>query len=733
MTVVRVILPVPLTQTFDYLLPDDMPRPVPGARVIVPFGRQKQAVGIVAELAETSTFSPEKLKPVIACPDDDTLFPGDLWPLLNWAAQYYHYPLGEVLFHAMPILLRQGKEAAFAPLWCWEVTPEGHEIDIHTLKRSPKQQQALACLRRQSVYRHQTAEYELSESALQGLKKKNLITLKDVQPESKPWQPGFAVTGERLKLNTEQATAVGAIRAEQHQFSPWLLDGVTGSGKTEVYLSVLENILAEGRQALVLVPEIGLTPQTIARFRARFQAPVDILHSGMNDSERLAVWLRAKRGDTAIVIGTRSALFTPFTSLGIIIIDEEHDGSYKQQDGWRYHARDLAVFRAKKNDIPVVMGTATPSLETLFNVRQKKYKILPLTHRAGNAQLADQHLLDLKGLPLTAGLSQPLIKRIRHHLAADNQIILFLNRRGFSPAMLCHECGWIAECPRCDHFYTLHQNHRMLRCHQCDSQRPVPKQCPQCGSTQLVPVGLGTEQLEESITPLFPDVPVTRLDRDTTSRKGELEQHLADVHQGGARILIGTQMLAKGHHFPDVTLVALLDVDGALFSGDFRAAERFAQLYTQVSGRAGRAGKRGEVILQTHHPEHPLLTVLLEKGYAAFAAQALNERQSVCLPPYTSQVMIRAEDQNNQRANAFLQTVRQLFESHPLRDEHFWLMGPLPAIQAKRGGRFRWQLLLQHPSRSQLQKIVAQAIPYIQQMPESRKVRWNVDVDPTDG
>ncbi|MEG0279212.1 MAG: primosomal protein N' [Morganella sp. (in: enterobacteria)] len=733
MTVVRVILPVPLTQTFDYLLPDNLPRPVAGARVIVPFGRQKQAVGIVAELAESSTFSPEKLKAVTECPDDDTLFPGDLWPLLNWAAQYYHYPLGEVLFHAMPILLRQGKEAAFTPLWRWEVTPEGAEIDIHTLKRSPKQQQALACLRRQPVYRHQTGEYELSDSALQGLKKKALIALNDVQPEAKDWRADFTVTGERLKLNTEQATAVGAIRAEQHQFSPWLLDGVTGSGKTEVYLSVLENVLAEGRQALVLVPEIGLTPQTISRFRARFQAPVDILHSGMNDSERLAVWLRAKRGDTAIVIGTRSSLFTPFASLGIIIIDEEHDGSYKQQDGWRYHARDLAVFRAKKNNIPIVMGTATPSLETLCNVRQKKYRLLPLTQRAGNAQLADQHLLDLKGLPLTTGLSQPLIKRIRHHLAADNQVILFLNRRGYSPTLLCHECGWIAECPRCDHFYTLHQNHRMLRCHQCDSQRPVPKQCPECGSTQLVPVGLGTEQLEDGITPLFPDIPVTRLDRDTTSRKGELEQHLAAVHQGGARILIGTQMLAKGHHFPDVTLVALLDVDGALFSGDFRAAERFAQLYTQVSGRAGRAGKRGEVILQTHHPEHPLLTVLLDKGYGAFAVQALNERQSVRLPPYTSQVMIRAEDQNNQRAGAFLQTVRQLFESHPLRDEHFWLMGPLPAIQAKRGGRFRWQLLLQHPSRSQLQKIVAQAIPHIQQLPESRKVRWNVDVDPTDG
>ncbi len=459
---------------------------------------------------------------------------------------------------------------------------------------------------------------------------------------------------------------------------------------------------------------------------------MDILHSGMNDSERLAVWLRAKRGETAIVIGTRSALFTPFTSLGIIIIDEEHDGSYKQQDGWRYHARDLAVFRAKKNDIPIVMGTATPSLETLFNVRQKKYKVLPLTQRAGNAQLADQHLLDLKGLPLTSGLSQPLIKRIRHHLAADNQVILFLNRRGFALAMLCHECGWIAECPRCDHFYTLHQNHRMLRCHQCDSQRPYRNSARSAAPHSWCRSGWAPNSWRRA------SPRCSGYSGHAAGSRYHQPQRRAGAASGGCasgRCPYPDRYSDAGQRasLPDVTLVALLDVDGALFSGDFRAAERFAQLYTQVSGRAGRAGKRGEVILQTHHPEHPLLTVLLEKGYAAFAAQALNERQSVCLPPYTSQVMIRAEDQNNQRANAFLQTVRQLFESHPLRDEHFWLMGPLPAIQAKRGGRFRWQLLLQHPSRSQLQKIVAQAIPYIQQMPESRKVRWNVDVDPTDG
>ncbi|CDG98873.1 primosomal protein N' (factor Y) directs replication fork assembly at D-loops, ATP-dependent [Xenorhabdus bovienii str. puntauvense] len=732
MTVVQVALPVPLTRSFDYLLPEGLPLPTTGVRVLVPFGK-RNAIGIVTGTAGSSEIPFEQLKPLAAILDAQPLFPDDLWQLLQWSACYYHYPLGEVLFHAMPVLLRQGKPAEFTPLWQWQVTEAGHEFPLEQLKRSVKQQQALASLRLKPIYRHQISELAFSESALQSLKKKALIDLHPIQPEAKNWHEQFQIIGERLQLNTEQTSAVGTVRAEDQVFSPWLLAGITGSGKTEVYLSVLENILAQGKQALILVPEIGLTPQTIRRFRERFNAPVDVLHSALNDSERLSVWLRAKRGDNAIVIGTRSALFTPFAHLGVIIIDEEHDSSYKQQEGWRYHARDLAVFRAKKEDIPIMMGTATPALETLFNVQQGKYRQLTLTQRAGEAKPAVQHLLDLKGLPLTVGLSQPLINRIGEHLKADNQVILFLNRRGYSPALLCHECGWIAECQRCDHYYTLHQNHRHLRCHHCDSQRPIPRQCPQCGTTHLIPVGLGTEQLEDGITKLFPDIPVTRIDRDTTSRKGALEQQLAAVHQGGARILIGTQMLAKGHHFPDVTLVVLLDVDGALFSADFRAAERFAQLYTQVSGRAGRAGKRGEVVLQTHHPEHPLLQVLLEKGYDAFARQAMEERQQVFLPPFASHILLRSEDHDNQQAPAFLQQMRQLFEHHALRDEHLWIMGPVPALQAKRGGRFRWQLLIQHPSRIFLQKMMAAIYPQIAALPQARKVKWNIDVDPTEG
>lgn len=730
MPVVHVALPVPLARTFDYLLPGHL-RPAVGGRVRVPFG-QRHAIGIVTGINEDSELPLDKLKSVAEVLDERSLFPESLWRILNWAIGYYHYPIGEVLFHALPILLRQGKPAEMTPLWQWFATEQGRVTVLDSLKRAPKQQQALAALLQGPVYRHQVVELSLADSALQALRAKGLCDLRASRPADSDWRASYRVEGERLRLNTEQATAVGAIRSEDERFAAWLLAGVTGSGKTEVYLTVLENILAKGKQALILVPEIGLTPQTIARFRERFHAPVDVLHSALNDSERMAVWLKARSGETAIVIGTRSALFTPFARLGIIVIDEEHDSSYKQHEGWRYHARDLAVFRAREENIPIVLGSATPALETLYNVQLKKYRNLTLGKRAGNARPATQQLLDLKGQALTNGMSQPLLKKMRVHLDAGNQVMLFLNRRGFAPALLCHECGWIAECQRCDHYYTIHQQQRLMRCHHCDSQRPIPSQCPRCGSTQLVPVGLGTEQLEETLTVLFPATPITRVDRDTTSRKGALEQHLAEVHKGGARILIGTQMLAKGHHFPDVTLVSLLDVDGALFSADFRSAERFAQLYTQVSGRAGRAGKPGEVFLQTHHPDHPLLQVLLHEGYMAFALQALAERQTVLLPPFTSHILFRAEDHDNQQARQFLERLRQLLDASPLRDEATWLMGPIPALQPKRGGRFRWQLLLQHPSRVQLQHLVAASLPLVGTMTQARKVKWSLDVDPTD-
>lgn len=730
MPVAQVAIPVPLSQTFDYVLPEGMSADT-GHRVRVPFGNQ-QRIGIITAISEHSALPLSELKPITEVLDSESVFTSDIWQLLLWAADYYHHPIGEVLFHALPVLLRQGKPGSIAPLQYWFVTEQGERVNLNSLKRAPRQQQALAALRQGKIYRHQVTELALVQSALQALRDKGLCDLACEAPSVSDWRSHFVRGGEKLRLNSEQATATGAITSEADRFSPWLLAGITGSGKTEVYLSVLENVLAQGRQALVMVPEIGLTPQTIARFRQRFNVPVEVLHSGLNDSERLTAWLKAKNGEAAIVIGTRSSLFTPFQDLGVIVIDEEHDSSYKQQEGWRYHARDLAVWRAHHQQIPIILGSATPALETLYNVRLGKYRQLQLTQRAGNASLARQQVLDLKGVPLQAGLSPALLARMRQHLQDDNQVMLFLNRRGFAPALLCHDCGWIAECPRCESYYTLHQAQQQLRCHHCDSQRPIPRQCPSCGSTHLMPVGLGTEQLEQALAPLFPGVPLSRIDRDTTSRKGALEQYLADIHRGGARILIGTQMLAKGHHFPDVTLVSLLDVDSALFSADFRAAERFAQLYTQVAGRAGRAGKQGEVILQTHHPEHPLLQTLLYKGYDAFAQQALAERQAMRLPPWTSHILLRAEDHNNQQAPLFLQKLRHLLQSDALSDDKLWILGPVPAQAPKRAGRWRWQLLLQHPSRIRLQQIAHNMLTLINRVPEARKVKWSLDVDPTE-
>lgn len=731
--VVHVALPVPLTRTFDYLLPLGSPPPISGTRVCVCLGNRK-TIGIVINYSNISAIPLDKLKTIDNTLDTISLFSPSLWRTLHWASDYYHFPIGEVLFHALPILLRKGKPLESLLQEKWFATVKGHATPLESLKCAPKQQQALAFLKHRSIYRNQVRLLKLMKSTLQALRKKGLIDLR-CEPNPFPcWQTNLSTPSSKqpLLLNIQQASAVKAIRAKEEQFVTWLLSGITGSGKTEVYISVLKGIIEKGKQALVLVPEISLTNQTVTCFRERFNVPVDVLHSRLNNRERLAVWIRARKGEVAIVIGTRSALFTPFKRLGVIIIDEEHDSSYKQKEGWRYHARDLAVLCAKIENIPIVLGSATPALETLYNVQRGKYRQLTLSQRAGASKPAVMHLIDLKGIQLKIGMSPLLLKSIQNHLQHSNQVMLFLNRRGYAPVLLCHECAWIAECHSCDHYYTLHQNQRHMRCHRCNSQISIFQQCPKCKSTQLVSIGIGTERLESGLASLFPETPITRIDRDTINLKGSLERHLSDIHRGKSRILVGTQMLAKGHHFPDITLVALLDVDGALFSRNFRAAEHFAQLYTQVSGRSGRAGKQGEVILQTHYPEHPLLQLLLNEGYDAFAKQALAERNSAFLPPYTHHIIIRADDHNNHQAAHFLQQLRNWLERSSLKDAALWILGPAPAIHAKCSGRFFWQLLLQHTSRQTLQKLAKNLLQLISTLPQARKIKWVLDVDPID-
>ncbi|MDP2573165.1 primosomal protein N' [Vibrio penaeicida] len=728
-SIARVALPVPLDKQFDYLIAPHQ-FPVIGGRVSVPFGRQT-LVGIVTELVSQSEFPVHQLKGIKEVLDESPVWQGSLYALLQWCSQFYLYPLGDTLANAMPALLRKGKPANFSTLKEWVITSSGKDQIMSGFGRAVQQAKAMHLLANGSVPHQVMLDNEISSQVLKALQEKDWVEQIESKPVAVDWTKQVESTEEKPKLNEEQSVAIAAVNSHQ-DFGCFLVEGVTGSGKTEVYLNMIKPVLDKGKQALVLVPEIGLTPQTINRFKRRFNVPVEVIHSGLNDTERLNAWLAARDKHAGIVIGTRSALLTPFADLGIIIVDEEHDASYKQQDSLRYHARDVAVMRAAKEKIPVILGSATPALETLHNALNGKYHHLTLANRAGAAMPTTNKVLDVKGLYLESGLSAPLIAEMRKHLTAGNQVMLFLNRRGYSPALMCHECGWIAECHRCDAYYTFHQNSREMRCHHCGAQHPVLHQCQGCGSTQLVSVGVGTEQLEEQLASLFPEFKAIRIDRDSTRRKGSLESALKSIRNNEYQILIGTQMLAKGHHFPDVTLVALIDVDSSLYSSDFRASERLAQLFIQVAGRAGRASKAGEVILQTHHPEHQLLQALLHKGYGHFAQTALEERKLALLPPYTFLTLFRAEANHAETGEQFLRQVRQTIESNPVFNNECMVLGPMPAPLARRAGKSRWQLILQAPSRSLMQKLLYSSKVVIDALPLAKKVRWTTDIEPQD-
>ncbi|MFK3619436.1 primosomal protein N' [Pasteurella multocida] len=735
MQLIRVALAVPLYRFFDYLLPPELDAVI-GGRVVVPFGRQ-QRVGIVVALPVETEVETAQLKSVIEVLDTQSLFNQDMWQLLHWAAGYYQTALGEVLFQALPVKLRQGESAVEKAKIFWQLTEGGlqalaQHTDSGEFKRAKKQLEVLIALSQTPL---EKGNNPFNSAIFSTLKQKDYVEEVEVQPQLHAWQTDFTdkpmVNEEnRLRLNKQQALAFSQLVFHQG-FAVWLLDGVTGSGKTEIYLQLIEEVLKKGKQVLVLVPEIGLTPQTVQRFVARFHVVIDVLHSNLNDTQRLAVWQRARTGQSAVVIGTRSALFTQFADLGLIVIDEEHDASFKQQDNFRYHARDLSVVLAKQLNIPVLMGSATPSLESLNNVHNGKYRHIILSNRAGNAALLRHSVIDLKQQVVRNGLSEALLQRMEKHLQKGNQVLLFLNRRGFAPVMLCHECGWIAECQHCEKPYTYHQHQRALRCHHCAAQKPIPRQCEHCGSTHLITTGLGTEQLEQTLASRFPQYQITRIDRDSTARKGKLEDYLTDIQQGKSQILIGTQMLAKGHHFPNVTLVALVNVDSALFSLDFRAEERLAQLYVQVAGRAGRVEKQGEVVLQTHYPDHPLLQRLLQQGYADFAEYALQLRQKMGLPPFSAQALFKAQSRHSEDAEQVLQQVAEYFYTWNQSSQcAIQILGPIAAPFSKKAGQYRWQLLLQHPSRAQLHHALSafQATSTI----KFGSVRCVLDVDPID-
>lgn len=543
-------------------------------------------------------------------------------------------------------------------------------------------------------------------------KKKNIfITEKTIEP---------------LTLNQKQQEAVDKILETQNQFNVFLLEGVTGSGKTEVYSQVIAEFIKKDQQALLLVPEIGLTPQTIQQFRDRFAVPIVTFHSAMTEKERLESWLAAKSGEAKIIIGTRSGIFAPLPNLGLIVIDEEHDLSFKQQEGFRYHARDLSIMRAYFENIPIVLGSATPSLETLYNAKQGRYHWLKLPERVGKASLPEFQILDIRNLSLEQGLSQPLLNEMEHHLRQGNQVMLFLNRRGYAPVLMCHSCGWIAMCPRCDARLTYHYGIASLHCHHCDTQKKMLRQCESCHSKEFVPIGQGTERLETTLKDYFSKYSLVRIDRDTTRKKGSMENLLDQITQGEHQILIGTQMLAKGHHFPNVTLVAIVDADAGFFSSDFRSLERMGQLLLQVSGRAGREEKAGKVIIQTYHPDHPLLHQLINNPYAFFAETLLEERIQAKLPPSVFFALFRAEAHQVNQATDFLHAVKKMF----MENKKIQLLGPIPAPMARKSGRFRMQLLLQAEQRVLLQNMLKSTVPNIEKLRQRQQVRWSLDIDP---
>ncbi|MCL1078887.1 primosomal protein N' [Parashewanella spongiae] len=727
-TFVEIALPVPLRRNFSYRLPENIQGDVCiGARVKVPFGPQ-QLIGLVLSLTNECDVPENKIKFITAVLDDKPLLPSSLSKLCDWAAGYYFCSHGQMLSQALPVALRKGADSQQGTISELQLTHTGLALDFDTLKRSPAQKRLLETLKTQPLTQLEFNDLELSKAALKATRDKGWVEQIERQIQTDlTWRSHLTLLEAPHRLNKEQAVAVATL-SNQDGYHCSLLEGVTGSGKTEVYLAVLESVLKQGKQALILVPEIGLTPQTISRFKRRFDVTVAVMHSALTDKQRLEAWQLARSGEAVIIIGTRSALFSPMPYPGIIILDEEHDSSFKQQEGVKYHARDLAVMRGHIENIPVILGSATPSLETLQNALNGRYQHLSLTHRAGVAEKVRQGIIDIRNQPLKAGMSAALINEIRIHLDSGNQVLLFLNRRGFSPALLCHECGHLHECDRCDAFFTVHQGLNEIRCHHCGNQYAIPKQCHQCGSTMLIGQGIGTEQLEQALQNEFPNYPVVRIDRDSTRRKGSLESHLNAIHKGEFKILVGTQMLAKGHHFPDVTLVGLLDVDGALFSADFRAPERFGQLYTQVAGRAGRATKPGTVLLQTHQSDNPLLRDLLNRGYGEFARSQLNERQQALLPPAWHMVLIRAEAHNAEDADAFLHKLGQLLP----QNEACEIIGPMPAPMDRKAGKFRRHLMFQCKHRKMLQQAFSHAQTQAELLPEAKKCRWSIDRDPQD-
>ena len=722
--VVQVAVPRPLRRTFDYAA--SSPGALsPGTRVRVPFAGT-HVVGIVAGVGDVSPFALKEIDEVL---DQTPILSSDLVDLAAWLASYYHHPIGAVYATMLPAKARRGAPAEPVSEVTWQAVEDAEASEL--LKRAPKQRLAYERLQQLGgVLDSELKGLGFVRRHIAALRGRGLVRARPLAPCYSAGDPC-----SHLRPTAAQAAAIEAISASLGSAATHLLDGVTGSGKTEVYLQVIGEVLRQGRQALVLVPEIALAPQTTARFKERFGAAAT-LHSAVSDAQRFDIWCKCASGAHKVLIGTRSAIFTPFADLGVIIVDEEHDGSFKQGDGLRYSARDVAVKRGRMLSIPVVLGSATPSLESLQNVRLGRYQYAALKERAGGALMPTFRLLDIRGQRLDRGLCEPLHDVMAHHLGANNQVLVFLNRRGYAPALLCAKCAWRAQCDHCDAKLTYHRAHRarhqdlrhevagQLRCHHCDWRCAAPSRCPSCGATELTPVGTGTQRAEEALVERYPNVPLYRIDRDTTRSARRFAADLAALRSGAPAILVGTQMLAKGHHFPNVTLVAILDADSGFLSADFRGPERTAQLIIQVAGRAGRALRAGEVCIQTFDPDNANLTALIGAGYGAFARNELELRAAAHMPPFAALAVIRADSESETGAATLLGEAREVIEGDEVE-----VLGPAPAPIARRADRHRFQLLALASRRADLRRALTRLEDAA---PKAPGVRWAIDVDPVD-
>ena len=727
MTYVRVALDVPLDRLFDYRC-DDARDDAVGRLVVVPFGRGRK-VGVVIAVSNRTDVADERIRPVLRVVRDLPALPAATLDLLRFCHRYYHHPLGATVANALPTALRRPDGTALGPRVGYRPAPDPEGVDRKVVPTRAVAQHALLTLihaRGVLPVAEVTASGPSAVRAARLLLKAGWIGQCAVAEPDEP-VPGAATASMAaatpLNATPSQRLVVETVRATFGTFRCHLLHGVTGSGKTEVYLQLIEAALALGHQALLLVPEINLTPQLEAALEQRFgRERLVTLHSGVAEGERLQRWLRAVRGQAAIVAGTRLAIFTPLPRLGLVIVDEEHDGSYKQQEGLRYSARDAAVFLAKARSIPVLLGSATPSLESYAAARSGRYALLELPTRAASRPPLIR-TISTHGVKLREGLAPAMIDALAGALERSEQSLVFINRRGFAPTLFCHECGWIAPCLRCSARLTFHARGERLRCHYCGHEEAVARSCPTCGNQDLRALGEGTQRIERALQERFPEARIARVDRDTTQRKQAFADLRREIGDNRVDILVGTQMLAKGHDFPRLTTVGVLGADLALLAADFRAEERSFALLLQVAGRAGRGTLPGQVLIQTAFPDHPLYRAVVAQDYAGFAAGQLALRSSSGFPPSLYQALLRAEASTETQVFGFLDNARRLAVP---ADPALTVYDPAAARVARVAGRWRGQLLVQSAARSTLHGFLDGWLPRL----ESNRVRWSIDVDP---